>query len=193
MRHQHDTIPGDVSLCQCGQGRAHLTCDCFGRALEHRRELYARALQLTRNRALAEDVLQETLTRAFGAWERFDGRNVRAWLHRILTNAFITHWRSESRGRIARDRLRRELDEAVGPDVPEGLSDEVQAALLSLPMCYWSVIVLADMKGESYRRIAEMIGAPIGTVMSRLFRGRRLLRSALSEYARAEYGLSGSM
>jgi RNA polymerase sigma-70 factor (ECF subfamily) len=190
MRYQHDTIPGDVSLCRCGQGRAHLACDCFGVALEHRRELYARALQLTRNRAVAEDVLQETLTRAFGAWERFDGRNVRAWLHRILTNSFITHWRSETRGRIARDRLRRELDEAIDPDVPEGLSDEVQAALLDLPMSYWAVVVLADIQGESYRRIAEMIGAPIGTVMSRLFRGRRLLREALAEYARAEYGLS---
>jgi len=147
-------------------------------ALGHLHELYATALRYARDEKDAEDLVQETLLRAFAAWEQFqEGTNCRAWLFRILTNNFINEYR-RLRRRAARD--------------PEGafhellLGDEVVAALSTLPDGFKQVVILADLKGLSYREIAEELSCPIGTVMSRLHRARRMLSLQLHDYARTQ-------
>src|SRR6266545_1259385 len=170
--------------------------------LPHRDELLAAALRYTRNRADAEDLVQDTFARALGAWSRFEpGSNCRAWLFRILTNGFISGYRRRRR----HNRFAHETgDDAVtafygdGFDrvgdpaealVTDGLSDEVEAALAELCEDYLKVVLLADLRGARYRDIATDLGVPIGTVMSRLFRARRQLEERLRDYAAADYGI----
>ncbi|MCC6749564.1 MAG: sigma-70 family RNA polymerase sigma factor [Deltaproteobacteria bacterium] len=166
-------------------------------ALGHKGELYATALRYARNHGDAEDLVQETLLRAFSAWDRFrEGSNCRAWLFRILTNSFINEYR-----RVVKERrlAGRRDEEAVYCPVrraaardPEGtllartLGDEVLEALESLPEEFRRVVLLADVDGLSYRDVADRLGCPLGTVMSRLHRGRRLLEATLGDYARSE-------
>lgn len=164
-------------------------------ALAHAGELFATALRFSRNQRDAEDLVQETLLRAFAAWDRFEkGTNCRAWLFRILTNSFINEcrrttkerrWAAVGDGTISAARRRAALDpESVMLDGL--LADEVLEALSALPLDFRRVVVLADLEGLSYRDIARRIGCPIGTVMSRLYRGRRLLEGALGGYAREQ-------
>ena len=162
-------------------------------ALAYLRELRAVALRYARNDRDADDLVQETMLRALAAWSRFQqGTNCRAWLFRILTNSFINEYR-----RLAKERaLANRGDGLVSPARlwaardPEAalleplLGDEVIAALGSLPDDFRSVVILADLQGLSYREIATRLGCPLGTVMSRLHRARRLLEAALSDYAR---------
>ncbi|HXE57127.1 MAG TPA: sigma-70 family RNA polymerase sigma factor [Gemmatimonadales bacterium] len=162
-------------------------------ALPHLDGLYRVALRLTRDPARAEDLVQETMLRAFRAWDRFTpGTNARAWLFAILRNGFINEYR-----RMRREPRMVELDaaepgsihDAVADTDPEGrffsriVDEQVLAALDDLPPDFREVVVLSDVEGLPYAEIAELLGVPVGTVKSRLFRARRLLQRALYDYA----------
>lgn len=161
--------------------------------------LYGAAVRLTGSRAEADDVVQETLLNAYQAWDRFEpGTNVRAWLHRILMNAFISGWRRRTRERRALDLevdpSRRELllssaQQALEGDdggiVYGGLGRAVREALDALPVEFRTVVVLADLEELSYREIADLLGCPMGTVMSRLHRGRKALAQRLGPTLRS--------
>ncbi len=171
-------------------------------ALPHLPDLYAVAMRLSRSPADAEDLVQETYLRAYSSWDSFQpGSNCRAWLIRILTNSFINHYRRRRSHRSFARRSEPEhvqalLDgEATRAKTPEqnllegAFSDEVSAALGELTDDYRLVIVLADLEGMKYKDIADVLGCPIGTVMSRLFRARRVLEAKLRPYAEADYGI----
>jgi RNA polymerase sigma-70 factor, ECF subfamily len=165
-------------------------------------EMYAAALRLTRNPTDAEDVLQETYLRAYRGFETFrEGTNLRAWLYRILTNAFINTYRKRQREpqTVSDDEVPEwYLYEKLGgegaeasaeAEVLEALPDEdVQEALAALPEQFRLAVLLADVEGFSYKEIAEILDVPIGTVMSRLHRGRRALEKRLVDVMR-ERGL----
>jgi RNA polymerase sigma-70 factor (ECF subfamily) len=159
-------------------------------------QLYSAALRLTRNPTDAEDVLQETLLRAYRGYAGFKaGTNLRAWLYRILTNTFINRYRQQSRqpaevelGELEDLYLYRRLGEQSGAarsaeeEALERFVDEdVKAAVEALPENFRIPVLLADVEGFSYKEIAENMGVPIGTVMSRLHRGRKALEKALWE------------
>jgi RNA polymerase sigma-70 factor, ECF subfamily len=159
-------------------------------------QLYPAALRMTRNPSDAEDLVQETMARAYVGLRNFTpGTNVRAWLYRILTNTFINSCRK--RGREPAQTLRAEFEQLL--DSRDGLGQparsaesealdrvadsEVMQALMELPEGFRAAIYLADVEGYPYRDVAEMLQIPIGTVMSRLHRGRGKLRKKLSAYA----------
>jgi RNA polymerase sigma-70 factor (ECF subfamily) len=172
-------------------------------ALPHLADLYAAAMRLTRNDQDAQDLVQDTYLRAYAAWESFiAGSNCRAWLLRILTNGFINNYR---RGKSHQKFAQRPGDEPAsaffGDETraraadPEGtmtarlLGDEVSAALGHLPEDYRVVVLLADLEGMKYRDVAQIVGCPVGTVMSRLFRARRMLEAKLAPYAATQYNI----
>src|SRR5262245_50486499 len=166
--------------------------------LEHMDALYGAALRLTRSPKDAEDLVQDTYLKAFRFFDSFErGTNIKAWLFKILTNTFINKYRRKVK--------EKEMAEAPAEDVmldkfvsseqvralqdPEGdffsklLSDEVVDALDQVPVDFRMVVILADIQDFSYKEIAEIVGCPVGTVMSRLFRGRRILQKHLYDYA----------
>jgi RNA polymerase sigma-70 factor (ECF subfamily) len=160
--------------------------------------LYSAALRMTRNPADAEDLVQETTLRAYRGFAGFEeGTNLKAWLYRILTNTFINSYRKKQREPqtvpddnvedwYLYDRLAAQNSESSAETtVLESMPDEdVKAALDALPEGYRMAVLLADVEGFSYREIADILEIPIGTVMSRLHRGRRALEKALWEKAR---------
>jgi RNA polymerase sigma-70 factor (ECF subfamily) len=171
--------------------------------MPHLDDLYAAAMRLSRNPADAQDLVQDTYLRAYGAWDRFiAGSNVRAWMLRILTNSYINGYRrGRSHRRFAqrpgdepqvalygRERVERSLDPERALTEPM-LGDEVQAALGELSEDYRVVVVLADIEGLKYKEIADCLGCPVGTVMSRLFRARRMLEERLRPYAAEAYAI----
>ena len=162
--------------------------------------LYAAALRMTRNPSDAEDLVQETYLRAYRGFGGFkEGTNLKAWLYRILTNTFINTYRAKKRrpeqvdlddvedfyifrrlgGLEAADAERTAETEALAA-LPD---DEVKQALESIPEQFRMAVILADIEGFSYKEIAEILDVPIGTVMSRIHRGRRQLQKLLWDYA----------
>ncbi len=168
-------------------------------ALVHLDALHRVALRLTRNRAEAEDVVQETCLRAFRAFDRFDpGTNCRAWLFTILRNVFFNRVRNQGREVLetevgSLDAVGAAIDTGVERGNPEEqflqsvLHGDVDRAIRTLPLTFREAVVLVDLEGLSYREAAEVLGCPVGTVMSRLSRGRALLRRALGHFA-SEHG-----
>lgn len=179
--------------------------DFESEALEYVDRLYAAALKMTRNPADAEDVVQETYAKAFASQHTFKpGTNLRAWLYRILTNTYINSYRKAQRSPQASGHAEVEdwqLAAAASHDATGLRSAEMEAldatpdaavtqALNDLPENYRLAVWLSDVEGFSYKEIADIMDTPIGTVMSRLNRGRSLLRKALASYA-AERGIAG--
>jgi RNA polymerase sigma-70 factor, ECF subfamily len=176
-------------------------------AMEHMGSLYSAALRMTRNPSDAEDLVQETYLKAYRSFGTFqEGTNLKAWLYKILTNTFINSYRARKRRPE-----QTELDEvedlylyrrlggleaaAAGRSAEEEVldsftDDEVKGALESLPDTFRMAVLLADVEGFSYKEIADILDIPIGTVMSRLHRGRKALQKALFEFG-TQRGLVG--
>ena len=160
--------------------------------------MFSLALRMTRNQLDAEDLIQDTALKAFRYFHKFDqGTNFRAWVYRILTNNFINFYRKnqkqptqieienvsfklEQQGAGFWNRLN---DRNNGFDYDDLFDDEINAAIDKLPDEYRIVLLLADVEGLSYKEIAEVIAHPLGTVMSRLHRGRKMLQRSLRRYA----------
>ena len=170
-------------------------------AMQFAPQLYSAALRMARNPADAEDLVQETFLKAYRAYHTFEaGTNLKAWLYRILTNTYINRYRKKQRrpdevdlGDVQDLYLYRKIGSAESADlsasaedaVLEGLVEsDIKAAVESLPENFRVPVLLADLEGFAYKEIAEILDIPIGTVMSRLHRGRKALQKELYEYAR---------
>jgi RNA polymerase sigma-70 factor (ECF subfamily) len=164
--------------------------------------MFAVAMRICRDPDTAKDLVQETLLRAMVAWDSFEpGSNLRAWLFRILTNAFINGYRKRCRHqRFATERPGDALTALYGRDqdctddledtlYANELGDEVKTALAKLGDDYRDVVERADLRGQKYKDIADDLEVPIGTVMSRLFRARRVLETELAGYAASDYNI----
>ena len=160
-------------------------------ALPHMNDLFRIAAWLVGDRTIAEDLLQETFAQALQSFHRFKaGTNCRAWLVTIMYHVNSKRLRSDGRLRLVSDAEERIAETvAFTPPTPQGLSErEVLDALDSLPWQFQEVVVLADVEDMAYKEIAEALSVPVGTVMSRLSRGRKLLRAKLVTYANT-YGI----
>ncbi|MGH9094955.1 MAG: sigma-70 family RNA polymerase sigma factor [Acidimicrobiales bacterium] len=168
-------------------------------AMEYMGSLYTAALRMTRNPADAEDLVQETYLKAYRAFGTFkEGTNLKAWLYKILTNTYINAYRSRKRrpeqteldegedlylyrrlGGLEAVRASRSAEEEV---LEHFTDDDVKAAVEALPEQFRMAVLLADVEGFSYKEIADILEIPIGTVMSRLHRGRKALQKALHDF-----------
>ena len=177
-------------------------------AMEHMPGLYSAALRMTRNASDAEDLVQETYLKAYRSYATFtEGTNLRAWLYRILTNTYINSYRAAKRRpevtdvedvedlylykRMAGAGEIRQGRSAEDEALDTFTDDVVKSALEELPEAFRMAVLLADVEGFSYKEISEITDVPIGTVMSRIHRGRRALQKTLFDTAAAR-GLVGS-
>jgi RNA polymerase sigma-70 factor (ECF subfamily) len=166
-------------------------------ALQHMEALYRTALRMTKNESDAEDLVQEAYVKAYRFWDHFEtGSNCRAWLFKIMTNIFINEYRSKARspmsvnvdelddnflfGQLAADKTTKNPEQELFSRV---IDDDVKKAIESLPDDFRLVVVLAFLEGFSYQEIADIMDLQLGTVKSRLHRGRKLLQKALWDYA----------
>lgn len=153
--------------------------------------LFGTALRLTRDREEAGDLTQEALVRAYEAFDRFDGRNFKAWMLRILTNLYINKYRKRQREGTGSSLDDETAQEPVAPSeiVPdrqifdEMLGSEVEEALAKVPDVFRTAVILSDLEGLTYDEIAEATEVPVGTVRSRIARGRAILRRELENFA----------
>lgn len=168
-------------------------------AIPHTSLLYNYALRMTGNTLDADDLLQETFLKAYRFWEKYEqGTNIRAWLFRIMKNSYINRYRKETKepatvgyeeveGFVASVRNEsvsvNDLQQSLTNNL---LDDDVASAVADLPEEFRTVVILCDIEGLSYEEIAEFVDIPLGTVRSRLHRGRKLLRDRLLKYARAK-------
>lgn len=169
-------------------------------AMQYTRQLYSAAMRMTRNPADAEDLVQETFLKAYRAYHTFqEGTNLKAWLYRILTNTYINKYRKDSRrpsevdlGSVEDLYLYRRVGSEESAEaarttedrVLDGLVEsDIKKAVEDLPENFRLPVLLADLEGFSYKEIAEILDIPIGTVMSRLHRGRKAMQKSLWEFA----------
>ena len=186
--------------------RRPLRADFEREALPHLQALYAAALRMTRNEKDAEDLVQEALLRAYRFFDTFEaGTNCKAWLFRILTNVFCNQYRDRERETVilteaesSSANLEQFLGGAGGvtSDTETALlgrmvSADVEKALAAVPSDFRMAVILADLEDFSYKEIAEIMDCPAGTVMSRLYRGRKILQGLLRNYA-IEQGIISS-
>ena len=173
-------------------------------ALPHTDALFGLALRLTRNERDAEDLVQEALLRAYRFWDKFEqGTNCKAWLYRITTNTFINRYHKDRRKHELAAMARQQdpaTDDLISGEArriardPEGMlsarlfSQALQGALDDIPADFRLAVILADVEEMSYKEIADIMGCPVGTVMSRLYRGRKLLQKSLYRHA-VEHGV----
>lgn len=166
-------------------------------AVPHMDLLYNYALRMTGSRDDAEDLIQETYLKAYRFWDKYEkGTNIRAWLFRILRNSYINRYRKETKepDTVDYDEIQDyynviRADSSDENDLQRklygaALSDDVARALESLPEDFRTAVILSDIEGCTYEEIAEFVDVPIGTVRSRLHRGRKLLQGKLFEYAK---------
>ena len=167
-------------------------------ALQYMNQLYAAAMRYTRNPEDAQDLVQDTYAKAYTSFHQFEpGTNLKAWLYRVLTTTFINNYRKDQRRPQTSDSELEDwqLAEASSHTSDQGKSTEdvvlenlpdsdIKNALAQIPEEFRMVVYLADVEGFSYKEIAEIVGVPAGTVMSRLHRGRKQLREKLTDYAR---------
>ncbi|HEX5695294.1 MAG TPA: sigma-70 family RNA polymerase sigma factor [Acidimicrobiia bacterium] len=169
-------------------------------AMQYTRQLYSAAMRMTRNPSDAEDLVQETFLKAYRAYHTFEeGTNLKAWLYRILTNTYINKYRKDTRrpsevdlGSVEDLYLYRRIGSEESAEaarttedrVLEGLVEsDIKKAVEDLPENFRLPVLLADLEGFSYKEIAEILDIPIGTVMSRLHRGRKAMQKSLWEFA----------
>lgn len=165
---------------------------------KHERDIFNAALRMTGDHADAEDVAQEAMVKAYAAFDQFElGTNFRAWILRIVTNTYINEFRRRKRtpeattwDLLPREELGKVSREEVGDDpelalLENALDAEVEQALSDIPEVFREAVLLCDMQGMAYHEISEVLEIPIGTVRSRIARGRALLQEKLREYAQA--------
>jgi len=168
-------------------------------ALQYTNQLYAAAMRYTKNPSDAEDLVQDTYAKAFVSFHQFEeGTNLKAWLYRILTTTFINNYRKDQRrplqsngGEVEDWQLHdaashtSDQGKSAEDEVLENIADvDIKKALADMPEEFRMAVYLADVEGFAYKEIAEIVGVPTGTVMSRLHRGRKLLRASLADYAK---------
>lgn len=161
-------------------------------ALQYMDSLYGVALRMTRDATEAQDLVQDAYLRAYRFFDKFKkGTNFRAWLFKILRNVYINKYRKKLKAPMMIDASNAEIAEELQSSInPENdifdklLDDDVKNAIDELPDDFRDAIVLSDIEGFSYKEIADILNCPIGTVMSRLHRGRKLLRESLYDYAK---------
>ena len=168
-------------------------------ALQYANQLYAAALRYTKNPEDAQDLVQDTFAKAFVSFHQYeDGTNLKAWLYRILTTTFINNYRKDQRRPQLSDGENVEdwqlhaaashtsdQGKSAEDEVLENIADaDIKNALAAMPEEFRMAVYMADVEGFSYKEIAEIQGIPAGTVMSRLHRGRKLLRESLADYAK---------
>ncbi|VEI13738.1 sigma-70 family RNA polymerase sigma factor [Trueperella bialowiezensis] len=191
---------GNETLVRAGDETERERSERFVRdAVPYLNQLYGAAMRLTRNPQDAEDLVQETFEKAFAAFHQFKpGTNLKAWLYRILNNTFISNYRKKQRRPLESDageaedwqeyRARHHHPYGLKSAEMEALenlpNEEIREALEQLPEDRRTAVYLADVEGFSYQEIADIMDTPIGTVMSRLHRGRKQLRDLLRDYAR---------
>ena len=173
--------------------------------LPYRDQLFKSALRMTRSVEDAEDLIQETYLKAYKYYERFsEGTNFKAWLFKIMKNTFINSYRKRKLQppKVDFDDVQQGLEESltdhahdldVNPEagvLASEMDHEVRETLLSLPHDYKMVVLLADLEGFAYKEIADILSVPVGTVMSRLYRGRRMLERAMLSYGRRYHYLT---
>ena len=199
----NDPLRADEAAAVPSLSKAELSAIFEADALPYLDQLYGTALRMTRNSTDAEDLVQETYAKAFAAFGSYEqGTNLRAWLFRILRNTYINSYRkaqrtpySDSAEELTDGQLLDIETRGAGgvrsaeSEALERLGDEdINEALASLPEDFRTAVYLADVEGFSYKEIAEIMETPVGTVMSRVHRGRKSLRGLLTQYAQ-ERGL----